>query len=131
MNWKKTFDIRIRSDNVIGRRHRWRHRTLSLTFLLEYVHRLWVWDYFIVYIFTLVADLGSLNRCYSNLKWNHLLWIISKNVVKRIWLLILTQYYKYGPLDVSLGLVRSKYGGPISMPGTIHERKQLLLSPFQ
>ena len=34
---KKTFDIRIRSDNVIGRRHRLRHRTLSLTFLLEYV----------------------------------------------------------------------------------------------
>lgn len=37
---KKTFDIRIRSDNVIGRRHRWRHRTLSLTFLLEYVWRI-------------------------------------------------------------------------------------------
>ena len=43
-------------------------------------HRLWVSDYFIVYIFTLGADLGSLNRCYANLKWNHLLWIISKNV---------------------------------------------------
>ena len=65
MNWKKTFDIRIRSDNVIGAAPVTSSDTFSY---FEYVWRIDYGYYFIVYIYTLGADLGSLNRCYLNLK---------------------------------------------------------------